>query len=188
MVQESPAPTEDQLSRLAGISRSGPRQSEAPREELLGPLIDQVYRWLKRRAPAAHPNSGVTGSSRVSGGVLVPAPVRRPPQLAGPEPPPHGVGVLLVFPGSGRRSRKPPQREKRRSVAPSAERGAGNRNLWRVSSGAEPPAVRTFPAWHPRCRRRGLPTLLHPCGGGPTSRLRIRSWLPLRNSRAVLFW
>ena len=46
MVQEGPAPTEDQLSRLAGISRSGPRQSEAPSEELLGPWADQVYRWL----------------------------------------------------------------------------------------------------------------------------------------------
>ena len=46
VVQEGPAPTEDQLSRLAGISRSGPRQSEAPSEELLGPWADQVYRWL----------------------------------------------------------------------------------------------------------------------------------------------
>ena len=46
VVQEGPAPTEDQLSRLAGISRSGLRQSEAPSEELLGPWADQVYRWL----------------------------------------------------------------------------------------------------------------------------------------------
>ena len=46
VVQEGPAPTEDQLSRLAGISRSGPRQSESPSEELLGPWADQVYRWL----------------------------------------------------------------------------------------------------------------------------------------------
>ena len=46
VVQEGPAPTEDQLSRLAGISRSGPRQSEGPSEELLGPWADQVYRWL----------------------------------------------------------------------------------------------------------------------------------------------
>ena len=34
-------PTENQLSRLAGISRSGPRQSEGPSEELLGPWADQ---------------------------------------------------------------------------------------------------------------------------------------------------
>ena len=46
VVQEGSAPTEDQLSRLAGISRSGPRQSEAPSEELLGPWADQIYRWL----------------------------------------------------------------------------------------------------------------------------------------------
>ena len=46
VVQEGPASTEDQLSQLAGISRSGPRQSEAPSEELLGPWADQVYRWL----------------------------------------------------------------------------------------------------------------------------------------------
>ena len=37
---------EDQLSRLAGIGRSGPRQSEGPIEDLLGPWADQVYRWL----------------------------------------------------------------------------------------------------------------------------------------------
>ena len=46
VVQEGPAPTEDQLNRLAGISRSGPRQSEGPTEDLLGPWADQVYRWL----------------------------------------------------------------------------------------------------------------------------------------------
>ena len=46
VVQEGPAPTEGQLSRLAGISRSGLRQSEGPSEELLGPWADQVYRWL----------------------------------------------------------------------------------------------------------------------------------------------
>ena len=37
VVQEGPVPTEDQLNRLAGISRSGPRQSEGPTEDLLGP-------------------------------------------------------------------------------------------------------------------------------------------------------
>ncbi len=46
VVQEGPAPTEDQLSRLAGVSRSGPRRPETPTEELLGPWADQVYRWL----------------------------------------------------------------------------------------------------------------------------------------------
>ena len=46
VIQEGPVPTEDQLSRLAGIGRSGPRQSEGPIEDLLGPWADQVYRWL----------------------------------------------------------------------------------------------------------------------------------------------
>ena len=46
VVQEGPAPTEEQLSRQAGVSRSGPRQPEAPTEELLGPWADQVFRWL----------------------------------------------------------------------------------------------------------------------------------------------
>ena len=46
MVQEGPAPTEDQLNRLAGISRSGHRRSEGPSEELLAPCADQVYRRL----------------------------------------------------------------------------------------------------------------------------------------------
>ena len=43
VIREGPAPTEDQLSRLAGISRSGPPQSEGPSEELLAPWTDQVY-------------------------------------------------------------------------------------------------------------------------------------------------
>ena len=45
--REGPAPTEGQLSVLAGISRSGPRQAEMPSEDLLGPWADQIYRWLK---------------------------------------------------------------------------------------------------------------------------------------------
>ena len=46
MVQEGPAPTEEQLSRLAAIGRSGPRQSAAPTEDKLAPWADQVYQWL----------------------------------------------------------------------------------------------------------------------------------------------
>ena len=46
VVQEGPAPTEDRLNRLAGITRSGPRQSEGAIEDLLGPWADQVHRWL----------------------------------------------------------------------------------------------------------------------------------------------
>ena len=41
-----PAPTEEQLSRLSGISRSGPAQTSRPAEVLLEPWGDQIYRWL----------------------------------------------------------------------------------------------------------------------------------------------
>ena len=44
--QEGPPPDEDQLSRLAGISRAGPRQVETPVEDSLAPWADQIYQWL----------------------------------------------------------------------------------------------------------------------------------------------
>ena len=44
--REGPAPSEEQLSQLAAISRSGPRQAGAPTEELLDPWADQIYQWL----------------------------------------------------------------------------------------------------------------------------------------------
>ena len=46
MSREGPAPTEGQLSRLAAIGRSGPRQSAAPTEDQLARWADQVYQWL----------------------------------------------------------------------------------------------------------------------------------------------
>ena len=44
--QDGPAPDEVQLSRLAGISRAGPRKVETPVEDGLVPWGDQIYRWL----------------------------------------------------------------------------------------------------------------------------------------------
>ena len=44
--QGGPAPTEDQLSRLADVGRSGPRLAATPAEDLLAPWGDQVYQWL----------------------------------------------------------------------------------------------------------------------------------------------
>ncbi len=70
VVQEGPAPTKEQLSRLAGVSRSGPRQPEAPTEELLAPGRTRSTGG-QRQAAAAHPHSGVAGSPRMSGGLLV---------------------------------------------------------------------------------------------------------------------
>ena len=46
MSREGPAPTEEQLSRLAAIGRSGPRQSAVPTEDKLARWADQVYQWL----------------------------------------------------------------------------------------------------------------------------------------------
>ena len=46
IARDGPAPDEIQLSRLAVITRSGPRQSEAPGQDLLEPWGDQIYWWL----------------------------------------------------------------------------------------------------------------------------------------------
>ena len=44
--REGPHPTEEQLSRLVALSRSGPRQTVAPAEDLLESWGDQIYRWI----------------------------------------------------------------------------------------------------------------------------------------------
>ena len=46
MLRDGLSPDEEQLSRLAGISRAGPRQVETPVEDSLAPWADQVYQWL----------------------------------------------------------------------------------------------------------------------------------------------
>ena len=46
IARDGSGPDEEQLSRLASISRSGPRQVGAPTEEKLGPWADQIYQWL----------------------------------------------------------------------------------------------------------------------------------------------
>ena len=46
VLQDGPAPDEGRLSRLAGISRAGPRRVETPVEDSLVPWADQIYRWL----------------------------------------------------------------------------------------------------------------------------------------------
>lgn len=43
---DGPVPGEEQLGQLAAISRSGPRQPEAPTEDRLAPWADQIYQWL----------------------------------------------------------------------------------------------------------------------------------------------
>ena len=41
-----PAPTEEQVSRLAAVGRSGPRAVATPAEDKLVPWADQIYQWL----------------------------------------------------------------------------------------------------------------------------------------------
>ena len=44
--RDSAAPSEDQLSRLAGLNLCTPRKVETPTEDVLVPWADQVYEWL----------------------------------------------------------------------------------------------------------------------------------------------
>ena len=46
MRHDGPEPTDDQLSRLASIGRSGPRSPETPTEDVLASWADQIYQWL----------------------------------------------------------------------------------------------------------------------------------------------
>ena len=48
-MEDGPAPDEEQLSRLAGISRAGPRLVETPVEDSLVPWADQIYHWFGDR-------------------------------------------------------------------------------------------------------------------------------------------
>ena len=44
--REGPDPSEEQLSRLVALSRSGPLKKVTPAEDLLEPWGDQIYRWI----------------------------------------------------------------------------------------------------------------------------------------------
>ena len=46
LTRDGPAPSEDQLSRLAGLNVSTRRKAETPTEDLLAPWADQIYEWL----------------------------------------------------------------------------------------------------------------------------------------------
>ena len=46
VVRDGPAPSEEQLGRLATISRPGPRQAATPIEAKLAPWADHIYQWL----------------------------------------------------------------------------------------------------------------------------------------------
>ena len=44
--REGPGPTEEQLGRLAAISRPRPQHGAVPTEDRLAPWADQIYQWL----------------------------------------------------------------------------------------------------------------------------------------------
>ena len=46
LTRDGPAPSEDQLSRLAVLNLSTPGKVEAPTESKLAPWADQIYEWL----------------------------------------------------------------------------------------------------------------------------------------------
>ncbi len=46
LARDGPAPSEEQLTRLAGLSLTGPRRVETPTEEMLDPWAEQIYEWL----------------------------------------------------------------------------------------------------------------------------------------------
>ena len=46
ITKDGSVPTDNQLSRLAVIGQSGPRQAETPTEDVLAPWADQIDRWL----------------------------------------------------------------------------------------------------------------------------------------------
>ena len=49
IAKDGPPPDEEQLSRLAAVGQSGPRQVWMPRQDMLEPWADQIYQWLCNR-------------------------------------------------------------------------------------------------------------------------------------------
>ena len=46
LARDGPAPSEEQLTRLAGLGLAGPRRIETPTDDLLAPWAEQIYEWL----------------------------------------------------------------------------------------------------------------------------------------------
>ena len=51
IARDGPAPTEDQLSRLAVIGQVRPREATTPRQDQLEPWADQIYQWITKDRP-----------------------------------------------------------------------------------------------------------------------------------------
>ena len=90
IAQDGPAPSEEQLSRLAGISRAGPRQVETPVEDSLAPWADQIYQWLTGDRLKVTRVQELLSARGLYGVVHVVAPVHQEAQL-GTAQRPHGA-------------------------------------------------------------------------------------------------
>ena len=62
LTRDGAAPSEDQLSRLAGLNLCTPRKVETPTEDVLAPWADQVYEWLT--ADRLQVTRAIPGTSR----------------------------------------------------------------------------------------------------------------------------
>ena len=79
---DGPAPSEEQLSRLAAIGQPGPRRHDTPSEDLLTPWADQIHRWLTGDRLLLTRIHELLGERGCRGVVYLAATLRGPPQLA----------------------------------------------------------------------------------------------------------
>ena len=82
LARDGPAPSEEQLTRLAGLSVAGPRKVEIPTEEVLAPWADQGLRVAHRRPVAGDPHPRAACGPGLPGLVHVVEAVHRAAGLA----------------------------------------------------------------------------------------------------------
>ena len=82
IVRDGLVATAEQLSRLATIGQSGPRQAVTPGQDQLEPWADQLYQWLTGDRLQLTRIRELLGGAGVSGIVSVVAPLR-PEKVAG---------------------------------------------------------------------------------------------------------
>ena len=130
VAQEGPAATADQRSVLASVSRSGPREPEAPSEEKLAPWSDQIYQWLTEDQLQFTRIQELLAERGCRISYSSPAPVAKPAPLAATPQRQHGADGGGRPWGSGRTGLRPPglhpgpgDRPPLRSVGPAG--GAG---------------------------------------------------------------
>ena len=111
LTRDGPAPSEDQLARLAGLSLAGPRRVETPTDDLLAPWAEQVYEWLTADRLQVDPHPRAACGPGLPGLVHVVEAVHRAAGLAeaesgycpdGRERTRRGGGDGLRSPGSDR--------------------------------------------------------------------------------------